>query len=368
MKWGNADGIGQTIGRVYGKAASVLAAGIRRLGIGVLAGCIAAASQGTFAADEGGESYGLGQGYQLPGAGLTLGGYSTLSFEKLRGATPRTSLDDASLFIWWEGDGRWKFFSELDFENALSTRKAAADEGPYLALERLYFDYAWSETATVRLGKFLTPIGRWNLIHATPLVWTTSRPLVTKHLFPTNATGIMLNGTLPEVGGGLEYSLYHSNGHEIRANPAMDPFYEATGFRLVHPLFGGGQVGLSYAAFEQNSAQEDKKRLLGLDYHWSRNRYEFSVEAAVRSSGNGSSWEEKGVFVQGVAPLSEKLYAVGRYEHYRQALQPAPLRQWLIGINYRMTPALVFKAEWIGSRDNRIGAPDGFMSSFSILF
>lgn len=312
--------------------------------------------------------YQLGQGYQIAGTGFTLGGYSTLSVEKLRGETGRMALDDASLFVWWEGEGRWKFFSEIDYENAVSSRDTPRERGAYLALERLYFDYTLNDATTVRLGKFITPIGRWNLIHATPLVWTTSRPLVTKNVFPINATGVMVNGTLSSVGRGLEYSVYHSNGHEIRANPAIDPFYEATGFHLSHPLFGSGQIGVSYARFEQNSTQEEKKRLWGLDYHWAYNRYEVSAEAVSRSSNNGSSWEERGAFVQGVAPLSEKLYAVGRYESFHQALQLKSLRQWTLGLTYRMTPALVLKAEWSGTKDNFIGTPEGFMSSISVLF
>lgn len=321
------------------------------------------------AADTTGDSdYQLGQGYQIAGTGITLGGYSTLSAEKLRGETGRMALDDASLFVWWEGEGRWKFFSEIDYENALHSRDTPRERGAYVALERLYFDYTLNDATTVRLGKFITPIGRWNLIHATPLVWTTSRPLVTKNVFPTNATGVMVNGTLSSVGSGLEYSVYHSNGHEIRANPAIDPFYEATGFHLSHPLSSNGQIGFSYARFEQNSTQEEKKRLWGLDYHWAYNRYELSAEAVSRSSANGSSWEEKGAFVQGVAPLSEKLYAVGRYESFHQALQPKSLKQWTLGLTYRMTPALVFKAEWSGTKDNFIGAPEGFMSSISVLF
>lgn len=377
MSWIN----GEQAGRVYGKDKPVLTNASQRRGrantffmtnaflaLAALLGVGLFGSAAEAAESSEGSSYQLGQGYQLGQTGLTIGGYSTLSYEKPRSQTGRLALDDASLFIWWEGDGRWKFFSELDYENALASRKISGERGAYVALERLYFDYTVNDATTVRLGKFLTPIGRWNLVHATPLTWTTSRPLVTKNVFPTNATGVMLNGTLATVGAGLEYSLYHSNGHEIRANPAVDPFYEATGVHLSYPVSANGQLGLSYARFEQNSAQEEKKRLWGLDYHWAYRRYEVSAEAVSRASNSGSSFEERGAFVQGVAPLSDKLYAVGRYESFRQALQPKSLHQWTLGLTYRMTPALVFKAEWSGTKDNRIGAPEGFMSSVSVLF
>jgi len=72
--------------------------------------------------------------------------------------------------------------------------------------------------------------------------------------------------------------------------------------------------------------------------------------------------------VQLVAPLSERLYSVARYESYLKAQQPRATQLLVTGLNYRITPAVVLKAEWIGSRHNTIGAPDGFMSSLSILF
>ena len=40
--------------------------------------------------------------------------------------------------------------------------------------------------------------GRWNLIHAAPLVWTTLRPLATSRLFPTS-----VNGAMSKMLGGL---------------------------------------------------------------------------------------------------------------------------------------------------------------------
>jgi len=313
-------------------------------------------------------SYQPGEGLHLPGTGISLGGYATATVDKLQHAPARATFEDISLFVWWEGEGRWKFFSEFDFENLLSTRSTGHDgDDPYLALERIYFDYALGDTTSVRVGKFLTPIGRWNLIHATPLVWTSSRPLATLNSFPGNVTGLMLNGTLSGLGG-TEYALYTSSGAEIRPSPTLDPFTEVIGGHLTLPAINGAQIGLSYAAFEQKKTQDESKELLGIDFVWSRNRYEISAEGIYRFSDKGSAWDEKGGFLQAVVPLGEKLYAVGRYEYFRKALAPAATELWVGGLNYRITPAVALKAEWISSRNNSIGAPDGFMSSIAILF
>ncbi len=314
-------------------------------------------------------NYRLGQGFRVADTGISLGGYATAGYDNLRDSTARAGLDNLSLFVWWQGEGRWKFFSEFDYETEPPNRSLDPDaQDHYLALERFYFDYALTDTATIRAGKFLTPIGRWNLIHATPLVWTSSRPLITTQIFPTNVTGLMVNGTLDAVHTGVEYSLYASRGNELRPNPAQDPFDEVIGAHLAFPLTSDAQLGFSYASFAQKHDTGEKKQLAGMDFFWTRNRYELSAEGDYRFSDNGSSWDEKGAFVQVVAPLSEKLYAVGRYETYRKAQEPMATQLLVTGLNYRITPAIVLKAEWISGKHNSVGAPEGFMSSLSILF
>ena len=314
-------------------------------------------------------NYRLGEGLRVADTGLSLGGYATAGYDDLRHSSGRAAIDNMSLFVWWQGEGRWKFFSELDYENERPNRALDTDgQSHYLALERLYLDYALAETTNVRAGKFLTPIGRWNLVHATPLVWTSSRPLITTQAFPTNVTGLMLDGTLPSVASGVEYALYASNGNEFRPNPSVDTFNEVIGAHVSVPMPWKGQIGFSYAAFEQQKTLGENKRLIGVDFAWSQNRYEISSEGVYRFSDKGSSWDEKGAFVQVVAPLSENLYAVGRYEAYRKAQATTSTRLWVAGLNYRITPAIVVKAEWIGSRHNDIGAPEGFMSTVSVLF
>ncbi|HEX3124833.1 MAG TPA: hypothetical protein VHQ21_16180, partial [Rhodanobacteraceae bacterium] len=97
--------------------------------------------------------YRLGDGFHIPGTGFNIGGYATASYADPQKAPSRAAVDNASLFIWWEGDSRWKFFSELELENPLYTR--SSDRGDireangYLSLERLYIDYALTDATDV---------------------------------------------------------------------------------------------------------------------------------------------------------------------------------------------------------------------------
>src|SRR5882672_5804059 len=163
--------------------------------------------------------YHLGQGLQLGNSGLTRGGYGSVRVEDLHRHPPQLTLSALSLFVSWDTGTRVHFFSEVKLEDVAVTRgeRAFDDRDHGIELERLYADVYLAEAATVRLGKFLTPIGRWNLIHADPLVWTTSRPLITSQPFATNTTGGMLYGSLFPFGRDLDYSVY------LEATDGLDP-------------------------------------------------------------------------------------------------------------------------------------------------
>lgn len=313
----------------------------------------------------------LGNGWQVPGTGLNLGGYASGGYNDDRGSGQwNADMDDLSLFIRWEGEGKLRLFSELGLQRPMeydpgtgfTTRHA------YLALERLYADYLYSDELILRGGKYLTPIGRWNLIHAAPLVWTTSRPLITEYSFPTNATGVMAYGTVSLLGLEVDYSVYSAVGPEWRPDPRLDPFREANGLHLNATLGRAGQLGFSYASFEQKSAKDEHRNLFGLDYTWSHDRYEVMAEGIYRVSDDGSQKDERGLYVQTAIPLSARLHGIVRYELYDQA-GPAPaMNLWLGGLAYRLTPNTLLKAEYSHATHNTIDAPEGIFTSFAILF
>ena len=322
-------------------------------------------------ADDGANSdYRPGQGWELPGTSVRFGGYASGGLQRERNQPWALGANDLSLFAWWEGGSKFRFFSELDLESALTWEQGSAPttRNAYLALERAYADYMHSDALNVRAGKFLTPVGRWNQIHADPLVWTTSRPLITERSFPTNATGAMIYGSLPAWGQMLDYSLYTAVSDDWRTNPKLDPFSDAHGLHVRVPLSGVGEFGMSYVNFEQRHAVGERRNLVGMDYFRAFDRYEVSAEAIYRFSEKGSGASEKGVFVQAVAPLTGRLYLVGRYEWFDPAGTSPPLNLGVAGLALKLSPAILLKAEISRASSNPIGAPEGFFASGSILF
>jgi hypothetical protein len=329
-------------------------------------------ASGALYADDGAVSddYRPGQGWQVPGTDFRLGGYASAVIEKDSHRHWAAAADNLSLFVWWEGEGKLRVFSEFDLERALVYEQGSGLTAghAYLALERLYADYLYSDRLKLRAGKFITPVGRWNVIHADPLVWTTSRPLATERSFPTNATGVMLYGTLPAIGRDVDYSVYTSLAKDWRPDPQLDPFKDAFGLHLGLPEQGNGEFGFSYVNFEQESATDERRSLVGLDYFHSAGRWEISSEAIYRFSDKGSSFSEKGLFVQVVAPLSERWYAIGRYEWFDPAGTSPAMNIGVAGLAMKLSPATIFKAELSHASNNRLHVPEGFFTSFSILF
>jgi hypothetical protein len=298
--------------------------------------------------------YQLGQGYRIGDSGFTLGGYGEAVARDDRERDPEASLESLSALLWWDGGGRWHFFSELELEDALITRPG---------------DTTTDDALKFRLGKFLTPVGRWNLIHAAPLTWTTSRPLITEATFPTNTTGGMVYGVLPWTADGVEYSLYATPGEELFPEDDIDTFKEAVGARLASRLLPNTQFGLSYVNFEQEQSAEERKQLIGADFLWQWHRHELSGEIAYRNvARGGESRDEEGAYLQYVAPLSQTLYAVVRYETF-QVREPGPdVELFLGGLNWRPRPAVALKAEYSRLSGESADIADGFLASIAVLF
>src|SRR5689334_5594953 len=104
--------------------------------------------------------YRPGQGWEVPGTGIKLGGYATFSFEDVRHSPAAFAVDDLSVFAHWESEGKLRLFGELTLESPVvyQPEDDSISRPSYLALERLYADYLYADGLNFRAGKFLTPI------------------------------------------------------------------------------------------------------------------------------------------------------------------------------------------------------------------
>ena len=124
-----------------------------------------------------------------------------------------------------------RFAAELEFE----------DGGQEITLEYAAIDFRIAPSFTVRGGMLLSPIGRFNLAHDSPMNEFTDRPLVSTELLGTalSEPGLGVLGTVPVGGSGrITYEVYAVNG-----------FHEG----LIDDSPDGTRVPLGRGNFEDNN-------------------------------------------------------------------------------------------------------------------
>lgn len=113
-------------------------------------------------------------------------------------------------FIYADITEHLKFASELEIEHGI--RAAGEFE---ISLEFAHVDYLVKEPFNIRAGILLIPLGKFNLLHDSPLNDLTDRPLVSQFVIPStmSETGAGIYGTFyPGRTGKLDYEVYWSTG------------------------------------------------------------------------------------------------------------------------------------------------------------
>lgn len=326
--------------------------------------------------------YRLGRGYRLDSLGVTLGGYANFRYENLEGRKAAFTPQDLSLFLGAELTPTWRFFSESEIGNAFTVTGAGlSGSGREFDVERLYLEHDLSTGLRLRIGKYLTPIGRWNLVHADPLVWTVSRPLTTASAFARHASGAEAIGAFRLGRGTLDYRLFLDDtgdldpsqrteeaflDTDVQPNP-RNAFDHGAGVRLVYrSLDDRLQLGFSAAHFKLQD-RPNGKNLVGADLFYAVRRAELTGEAVYRESNGDAEGDDRGAFLQLAVPVYGEWFAVASHERYKSGLFPEAADIDRFGVTYRPVPPVSVKIERRETRGEERLAPDGWLLAFSLL-
>ena len=302
--------------------------------------------------------------------GFQLGGYASAGITAPRKGNTEFNLNEISLMLSWDNNARLKFFSELELERPLSwnENKHFNSKNSYFDLERLYLDYNVSEKINIRGGRFLTPAGRWNLLHAAPLVWTGTRPLATNYLFPAAINGVMMHGTIPlkinDEEQSFEYALFAETLKDQDKEDDEIIYKNVAGahFKLNNQF----NLGLSLATFTEDRPDSPDYRMVGLDFITHVKGWEISGEGFQRFTSSGSDGGS-GAYLQSAAPLGNNWYWLTRLETFQKP-DVVSGERWVLGLTKRITPTQLLKMEFVGGSDSFTDTPRGFIGSFAVLF
>lgn len=298
--------------------------------------------------------------------GFALGGYSSAGVEIPRNQTANAFVNEISLFVTWDNATRVKFFGEFELESPLrwNHSQGLTTRDAYFDLERFYVDYNLSETLNLRAGRFLTPAGRWNLIHAAPLVWTSSRPVVTELLFPSSINGLMLYGSVPYQDYAFEYTLFaEAMKDQVEENDeTIYKHVHGARFTLNAPV----NVGITLASLQEDAPLSPTYRLIGLDFVTHLGNWELSGEGFYRETNKGKQ-AGSGAYLQSAYHLGNEWYWLTRLETFEHPAYGSAER-WVLGATKRVKPNQLLKFEFVGGSGDLPEAPRGFISTFAVLF
>jgi hypothetical protein len=117
-------------------------------------------------------------------------------------------------FIYADITEHVKMAAELEIEHGIR-EEGGPDRELEFGLEFAQIDYLVKESFNLRGGILLLPIGKFNLLHDSPLNDLTDRPLVSQFIIPTTVaeTGAGFYGTFyPGRTSKLDYELYFTTG------------------------------------------------------------------------------------------------------------------------------------------------------------
>lgn len=302
--------------------------------------------------------------------GFNLGGYASAGITLPREQEAQAAINEISLILTWQNDSRLSFFGELELERPLAWNddtKFSHKEG-HLDLERLYFDYNLSEKVNFRAGRFLTPNSRWNLLHASPLVWTSTRPLATSLLFPTGTNGAMLFGALPFMSGAFEYKLFGELLEDQEQDRDELKFEHVRGARFSFK--NKSDIGVSLLSFREEGANAASYRMLGLDFVTYAKEIEISGEVFQRFNTKNKDGGS-GAYLQTAVPLNtvglNDWYWITRLETFQRP-NKGSYERWLLGATWHVKPTQLLKLEFTGGSGNQPESPRGFLASYALFF
>ena len=303
-------------------------------------------------------------------------------------------------FIYSDVSDRVKFATEIEIEHGgPDTSGGVSSEKGELKVEFATIDFLMTDWLNYRAGIILSPLGKFNLVHDSPLQDLTDRPMVNRRIIPTtlSESGMGFFGTLyPTEMSKIDYEIYAVNGFSVAEDGTVvdsgDSFIRsargsqksdnntnpAIVGRVAYSPFLGLELGASFHTGNIDDHGSNRMTIKAFDWTYQRGPFELVGEYAH------ASIEREGLLVTGTERSAEYngdmwgYYIEPRYHFMPQFLQDlAPtffrddstftaVLRWgelnvnqplpsagdrrksrlTPGINWRYTEDTVFKAEY----------------------
>lgn len=243
-----------------------------------------------------------------------LGGYYDFEFREEGGKNKTFNQHRLIPFIYGDVADNVKFATEIEIEYGGPQNNR--DDGE-IKVEFVQADLLLHEAANVRAGILLTPLGKLNAVHDSPIQDLTDRPLVDRFIIPTTLSeaGAGLFGTFyPGETGKIDYEAYLVNGFQGldakgKANISKkDGLRGAKGSqksdinnspafvsRLGYSPFLGIEVGGSVHTGLYDEKGDNRLTIWALDAQWQKGPFELQGEYAFADISRNSFAKASGI-------------------------------------------------------------------------
>jgi hypothetical protein len=326
------------------------------------------------------------------GRNTYVGGYVDVVFKDSESGNAFFDQHRLIPFIYSDVSDRVKFAAEIEFEHGGTNNDT--DDGE-VKVEFATLDYLFAEPFNFRGGIVLSPLGKLNAVHDSPLQDLTERPLVDQFIIPTTLSeaGMGFYGTTaPTELSTLDYEVYLTNGfrgltgeaagnvHITRTNGLRNARGSqrsdindepAVVGRLAFSPFLGLDVGASTHVGTYDVQGKNTLGIYALDATFQRGPFELLAESAYAAIEQSALAERLGVpddlygyYLQGNYHFLPSLFRtwapkifteqstftfVNRWDWIN--LDGNRSRRYTVGLNFRPVEETVFKTDFQWSRD-----------------
>ena len=241
-------------------------------------------------------------------------------------------------FIYSDISDRVKLAAEIEFEYG----GVGGGRSGEVILEFGTIDFLLTDWINWRGGFLLTPLGKLNLVHDSPLQDFTDRPLVDQLIIPTTLTdlGMGFFGTMyPSELSKLDYEIYVTNGvfrgldangesrigevnglRSAKGGYFNDSYNESPGVvgRVAFSPFIGLEVAGSAYTSRYDENNDNQLTIPALDFTYQRGPFEFLGEGAYAFIDTNELAEDAGI--------TDDMW--GYYLEARYHFMPSVLKNW----------------------------------------
>ncbi|MDP3598072.1 MAG: porin, partial [Nitrospirota bacterium] len=276
----------------------------------------------------------------------TVGGYADVMYNNLS----RQNLDNPSRhsfgqqrmvpFIYADITDHIKFATEIEIERGGQNAPQSGDGS--MQIEFAQIDYLVHEAVNLRAGILLMPVGKFNLLHDSPLNDLVDRPMVSRIIIPSTwfESGAGIYGTLyPSSQSKLDYEVYAVNGMSQTAGSITDAGVRGArgsvsrdrddnkavvGRLAFSPMLGIEVAGSGYhGAYKPSSGAIGTGRIsiFALDWTLQKGPFEVIGESAWTRISNNNATGTPG---SGIGPAGMQGYYIQGNYHF----MPDVLKKW----------------------------------------